>query len=101
MKHIICGWTVGLTDRNGRTFFLGRHRTAEGVWYANTQKNPLSHDVYSALFDTPDEAMDFWKNCYYENLDGKDSYTPIPVKIDLSVEVSGLGFEWNGIQIHT
>ena len=42
--------------------------------------------------------MSFYKKCILDDLSyDKDAFTPIPVKIELSVEVRGLGFDWNGL----
>lgn len=97
MKQTFKGWTVGLIHPNGHKLFLGRYKTSEGVWYATTYQNPCEWYVYGNLFDTAQEALDFWDTCYYEPYEGKDAFTPIPVKIELTVDVQGLGFDWNGL----
>ena len=97
MKQTIRGWTIGLKDSSGKNFFLGIYETSEGMRYARTCKTPLEKDVCSNLFKTPEKALDFWDTCYFEMLDGKAAYTPIPLEIELTVEVKGLGFDWNGI----
>ena len=97
MKQTIKGWTVGLIHQKGYKFFLGRNKSSEGVWYADTYTSPCEYPVYAHLFKTADEALEFWKTCYYEPYEGKGVFVPIPVEIELSVEVKGLGFSWNGL----
>lgn len=97
MKQTFKGWTLGLIHTKGYKLFLGRYKTSEDVWYATTYSNPCEYYVYRNLFNTPEEALDFWKVCYYEPYEGKDVFTPIPVEIELTVDVKGLGFDWNGL----
>jgi len=96
MTQTFKGWTVGLEDKD-HAYFLGVHTTAEGTKYGNVHKTPLEKGVYDQLFSTPEDAMFFWKTCYWEYLAGKKSFKAVPVKIDISVGVSALGFQWNGI----
>jgi len=97
MKQTFKGWGVGLIDKYNLKLFLGRYKTSEGVWYARMYYNPCEHNVRSCLFKTSEEALDFWKNCYLADFVSKDSFTVIPIHIEYSVEVQGLGFDWNGI----
>ena len=98
MKQTIRGWKIGLKDGEGRKFFLGRYRTSpRGSWKATMCYSPLERRVFSNLFDSADEAISFWKTCKYNPYMGKEWYTPIPVKLEMSVDVIGLGFDWNGI----
>lgn len=95
MKKIFKGWTVGLTDSKGRKYFLGVRKTAEGTRYGTVHDTPLEEDVYDSLFESEENALEFWKTCYC--LVDKSSLTSIPVKIEISVDVSALGFDWNGV----
>ena len=97
MKQIFKGWTIGLTDNNGRKYFLGVYKTAEGTRYGTMHDTPLEEGVYDSLFDSEKSALEFWKTCYWEYLESKNSLASIPVKIEISVDVSALGFDWNGI----
>ena len=102
MKQIFKGWTIGLTDDKGRKYFLGVYTTTEGTRYGTMHITPLEKDVYGNLFESKEDALEFWKTCYWKTcywgyLDDKSSLTGIPVKIEISVDVSALGFDWNGI----
>lgn len=97
MKQTFKGWTVGLTDSKGRKYFLGVHTTTEGTRYGIVHDTPLEKGVYDNLFESEENALEFWKTCYWEYLEGKSSFTSIPVKIEISVDVSALGFDWNGV----
>lgn len=97
MKQTIKGWTVGLIGPHKEKLFLARYQTPEGKWYYTTYTTPCEYYVYSNLFDSAKEAMYFWDRCNYQPYEGKDAFTPIPVKIELTVDVQGLGFDWNGI----
>ena len=95
MKQIFKGWTVGLTDSNGCKYFLGVHKTAEGTRYGTLHATPLEKSVYDNLFESEENALEFWKICYFEYLGSKSSLIGIPVKIRISVDVSAFGFDWN------
>lgn len=97
MKQIFKGWTVGLTDREGRKYFLGVYKTAEGTRYGTVHDTPLEEGVYNSLFKSEESALEFWKTCYWEYLIDKKQLASMPVKIDISLDVSALGFDWNGI----
>jgi len=97
MKQTFSGWTIGLTDSNGRKYFLGVYTTAEGTRYGILRHTPLEKGVYDCLFPTEEAAADFWKTCYWEYLIDKKQLSSMPVKIDISLDVSALGFDWNGI----
>lgn len=97
MKQIFKGWTIGLTDSKGRKYFLGVHKTAEGTRYGTLHDTPLENGVYDNLFETKENALNFWNICYWEYLESKSSLISIPVKIKISVDVSALGFDWNGV----
>lgn len=97
MKQTFKGWTIGLIHPKGHKFFLGRYKTDEGKWYATAYHNPCEWYVYANLFNTADEALEFWKTCDYEAYEGKDVFAAIPIQVELSVEVKGLGFDWNGL----
>lgn len=97
MKQTFKGWTVGLTDSKGRKYFLGVHKTAEGTRYGTLHDTPLEKGVYDNLFESEENALEFWKTCFWEYLESKNSLTSIPVKIEISVDVSALGFGWNGV----
>ena len=97
MKQTIKGWTVGLIGPNKEKLFLGRYLTQERKWYATTYTTPCDYYVYSKLFNSAEEALDFWNKCNYQPYEGKDAFTPIPLKIELTVDVQGLGFDWNGL----
>ena len=98
MKQTFKGWTVGLTSGRGHKYFLGQHTTAEGVKYGDLHSTPLEEGVYDCLFASGEEALEFWKTCYWEYLIDKKKLTSIPVKIEISLDVSALGFDWNGVQ---
>ena len=98
MKQTFKGWTVGLTDIKGRKYFLGVHTTAEGTRYGTVHDTPLEKGVYGNLFESEENALEFWKTCYWEYLEDKKSLASIPVKIEISVDVSALGFDWNGFE---
>ena len=95
MKQTFKGWTIGLTDSKGRKYFLGVYKTAEGTRYGTIHDTPLEEGVYDNLFESEENALDFWNTCYWEYLESKSSLTSIPVKIEISVDVSALGFDWN------
>ena len=98
MKQTFSGWTIGLTDYDdNHKYFLGVIKTPEGNMFGSACKSPLDKDVYSMLFSTADEAREFWNNCLWSWLDSKSSYLAVPVKIEISIDVSALGFDWNGI----
>ena len=97
MKQIFSGWTIGLTDSDGHKYFLGVHKTSEGVKYGSLHCTPLEKEVYDRLFPTKEAAADFWKTCYWEYLVDKKRLVSTPVKIDISLDVSALEFDWNGI----
>ena len=97
MKQTFKGWTVGLTDCSGRKHFLGVYETAEGTRYGTVHDTPLTKDVYDNLFESEENALEFWKTCHWEYFEDKSSLTSIPVKIEISVDVSALGFGWNGV----
>ena len=97
MKQIFSGWTIGLTDSDGHKYFLGVFTTAEGVKYGSLHHTPLEKEVYDCLFPTKEAAEDFWKTCYWEYLIDKKRLSSTPVKIDISLDVSALGFDWSGI----
>ena len=97
MKQTFSGWTIGLTDGDGRKYFLGVYKTSEGVKYGSLHNTPLEKDVYGCLFPTKETAADFWKTCYWEYLIDKKQLSSIPVKIEISLDVSALGFDWSGI----
>ena len=97
MKEIFSGWTIGLTDSKGRKYFLGVHKTAEGNMFGVVCKSPLDKDVYNMLFSTEDKAKEFWNNCLWYWLESKSSYSAMPVKIEISIDVAALGFDWNGV----
>ena len=97
MKQIFRGWTVGLIDNKGHKYFLGVHKTAEGTRYGTVHATPLEKGVYDNLFESKENALEFWKTCYWEYLEDKSSLASIPVKIEISADVSALGFDWNGI----
>ena len=99
MKQTFKGWTVGLTDSNGRKYFLGVYSTVEGTRYGTVHDAPLEKNVYSGLFESKEEALEFWKTCYWEYLIDKKSLKVLPVKIEISLDVSALGFDWNGVDI--
>lgn len=98
MKQTIKGWTVGLVHKTAKGYklFLGRNKSSEGAWLARIYTSPCDRSVYANLFDTADEALEFWK-AHHKNLESNFEFTPIPVEIELSVEVKGLGFSWNGL----
>lgn len=98
MKQTFKGWTVGLTEDNGHKYFLGVYTTAEGTKYGILRSTPLERGVYDCLFASEEEALDFWKTCYWEYLVDKKSLKALPVKIEISLDVSALGFDWNGVQ---
>jgi hypothetical protein len=98
MKQTFKGWTVGLVDSNGRKYFLGVYKTAEGTWCGTVHDTLLEKNVYSGLFESKEEALEFWKTCYWEHLESKSSLTSIPVKIEISIDVAALGFDWSGAQ---
>lgn len=98
MKQTFKGWTVGLTDDRGHKYFLGQHTTAEGTKYGDLNNTPLEEGVYDCLFASGEEALEFWKKCYWEYLVDKKSLKALPVKIEVSLDVSALGFDWNGVQ---
>lgn len=97
MKQTFSGWTVGLTDSNGRKYFLGVHTTAEGTKWGTLHDTPLEEGVYDNLFESEENALNFWKTCYWEYLVGKKHLSSVPVKIEISLDVSALGFDWKGI----
>lgn len=97
MTQTFKGWTIGLTDSDGRKYFLGVHKTAEGVKYGIICNTPLEEGVYDYLFASEEEALEFWKKCYWEYLIDKKQLSSIPVKIEISLDVSALSFDWNGI----
>ena len=97
MKQTFKGWTVGLTDSKGRKYFLGIYETAEGTRYGALHDTPLENGVYDKLFKTEEDALEFWKTCFWEYLESKNSLASIPVKIEISVDVSALGFDWIGV----
>ena len=97
MKQTFSGWTIGLTDSDRRKYFLGVHKTAEGTRYGTVHDTPLEEGVYDSLFETEESALEFWKTCYWEYLIDKKQLASMPVKIDISLDVSALGFDWNGI----
>lgn len=97
MTQIFKGWTVGLTDSNGRKYFLGIRTTAEGTKWGTVHDTPLEEGVYDNLFESEEKALEFWKTCYWEYLVDKSSLTSLPVKIEISVDVAALGFDWNGV----
>ena len=97
MKQTFSGWAIGLTDSDGCKYFLGVHTTAEGVKYGSLHHTPLEKGVYDCLFPAKEIAVDFWKTCYWEYLIDKKKLVSTPVKIDISLDVSALGFDWNGI----
>lgn len=96
MTHIIKGWTLGLRCGSER-YFLGVHKTSEGVKYGRLCQTPVEKAVYNYLFETPEKATAFWKDCYLEALVGKERFVAVPLKVEISVSVAGLGFEWNGL----
>ena len=57
MKQIFKGWTIGLTDNNGRKYFLGVYKTAEGTRYGTMHDTPLEEGVYDSLFDSGRHAI--------------------------------------------
>jgi hypothetical protein len=97
MTQIIKGWTVGLIDQNDCKMFLGRYRGHDGTWVASIYYHPCNYEVFSHLFKSAEEALEFWNNCDYETYGGKGKFKAIPVEIELSLAVNGLGFDWNGI----
>ena len=97
MKQTFKGWTVGLIDGRGHKYFLGQHTTAEGTKYGDLNNTPLEEGVYDCLFASGEEALEFWKKCYWGYLMDKKSFKALPVKIEISFDVSALGFDWNGI----
>ena len=96
MKQTFKGWTVGLTDDRGHKYFLGVHETAEGTKYGSLNNTPFDEEVYDCLFASKEEALEFWKTCHWEYLTDKKKLTGIPVKIEISLDVSALGFDWSG-----
>lgn len=100
MKHTFKGWAVGLTDTEKKIWFLGPHETSDGDkdwWCGGIYRSPCVPNVYENLFNTSGEALSFYKKCIFDPLYDKEDFTPIAVKVELSVEVKGLGFEWNGL----
>ena len=97
MKQIFKGWTLSLTDSEGRKYFLGVYKTADRTSYGTVHTTPLAKDVYDNLFESKESVLEFWKTCYWEYFEDKSSLTSIPVKIEISVNVSVLGFDWNGV----
>ena len=97
MTQTFKGWTIGLTDNEGRKYFLGVHETAEGTRYGTVHDTPLEKGVYDNLFESEENVLEFWKTCYWEYFEDKNSLASIPVKIEISVDVSALGFDWNGV----
>ena len=97
MKQTFKGWTVGLTDDSGHKYFLGVYTTPEGVKYGILRYTPLEKGVHDCLFASEEEALEFWKTCVWEYLIDKKKLTSIPVKIEISLDVSALGFDWNGV----
>lgn len=97
MTQIFKGWTVGLTDSEGRKYFLGIHKTAEGTRYGTVHDTPLEKGVYDNLFESEENALEFWKTCYWEYLENKSSLAGLPVKIKISVDVSAPGFNRIGV----
>lgn len=95
--QIFKGWTVGLTDSKGRKYFLGVHETAEGTRYGAMHDTPLEKGVYNNLFESEENALEFWKTCYWKYLVDKRSLESTPVKIEISVDVSARGFHWIGV----
>lgn len=95
MTHIIKGWTLGLIYGSER-YFLGVHKTAEGVKHGCLCKTPVEKKVYNYLFETPEKATAFWK-VFFEELVGNERFIAVPLKVEISVSVAGLGFEWNGL----
>lgn len=91
MKQTFKGWTVSLTDSKGHKYFLGVHKTAEGTNYGTIHDTPLEKGVYDNLFESKENALMFWKTCFWEYLEDKNSLASIPVKIEISVDVSALG----------
>lgn len=96
MKQTFSGWTIGLTDSDGRKYFLGVYKTAEGTRYGTVHATPLEKGVYDNLFETEETTLEFWKTCYWEYFENKSSLASIPVKIEISLDASALGFDWNG-----
>lgn len=97
MKQTFSGWTIGLTDSDGCKYFLGVYKTAEGTIYGTVHDTPLEEGVYDSLFESEEMAHEFWKTCYWEYLIDKKQLASMPVKIDISIDVSALGFDWSGI----
>ena len=93
MKQIFKEWTIGLTDSDGRKYFLGVHETAEGTRYGIVHVTPLEKGVYDSLFESEESALEFWKTCYWEYLIDKKQLASMSVKIYISLDVSALGFD--------
>lgn len=97
MMQTFKGYTIGLTDNEGRKYFLGVNKTEDGIKYGTVHFTPLEKGVYDNLFESEEDALEFWKTCCWAYFENKSSLASMPVKIEISVDVSALGFDWTGM----
>jgi hypothetical protein len=100
MKQTFEGWTVGvkLVDfGEEHTYFMGIRKVSSGNKYVALESYPTHINVLKNLFETKDDAIDFWKTGMWELCIDRESVSIVPVKIKVDIDVMALGLDWNGM----
>lgn len=100
MKQTFEGWTIAVKAVEmfkTRTYFMGIHKNHAGNKYVALEGYPTHISVLKNLFETKEEAMDFWKNGMWELCVSRKECSIMPVKIKVDIDVSALGLDWNGM----
>jgi hypothetical protein len=100
MKQTIEGWTIAIkVDEmfKEHTYFMGIRMKYGDNKYVTLEAYPTDISVLKNLFETKEEAMDFWKNGMWDLCIHKKMISVLPVKIKVDIDVSCLGLDWNGM----
>ena len=102
MKQIFEGWTVTakIVDSiigEEHTYFMGMHKVASGNKYISLERYPTNISVLKSLHKTKEAAIDFWNTGMWDLCIDRESISVVPVKINVDIDVSCLGLDWNGM----
>jgi hypothetical protein len=108
MKQTFEGWTVALQQSTvsakisklgiiKHTYFMGTHKTYSGNKYVTLEAYPTHINVLKNLHKTKEDAIDFWNTGMWDLSIDRESVSVVPVKINIDIDVSCLGLDWNGM----
>lgn len=100
MKQTFEGWTMAVKVVEmfkERTYFMGTDTNYTYNSHVTLEDYPTHISVLKNLFETKEEAIDFWKNGMWEIYVAGEVISVLPVKIKVDIDVSYLGLDWNGL----